>query len=210
MRTEELIRALVADNKQPVVPISRKLLIAVLSGMGLSAMLFAITLHVRADIWKAIGTVRFDFKLVATLTLAVTAALGLPQSARPQEESVSAWTLAVAPLLVAVAVAVDLLMGPHEWLRRLIGQNALHCLVLIPMLSLAPAIAMLLALRSGAPLNPEAAGARAGLLASGLGATLYALTCPDDSPLFIATWYTIATGAVTALCAYIGRYALRW
>jgi hypothetical protein len=101
-------------------------------------------------------------------------------------------------------------MGPHEWLRRLIGQNALHCLLLIPMLSLAPAIALLLALRSGAPLNPKAAGARAGLLASGLGATLYALTCPDDSPLFIATWYTMATGTVTALCAYIGRYALRW
>ncbi|HXR91213.1 MAG TPA: NrsF family protein [Steroidobacteraceae bacterium] len=210
MRTEALIRALVADNKRPVVPISRMLLMAVLSGMAFSAVLFGITLHVRTDIWKAIGTVRFDFKLVVTLTLAVTAAMGLPRSARPQDGNGSPWTLAAAPLLVAVAVAVDLLMGPHEWLRRLIGQNALHCLLLIPMLSLAPAIALLLALRSGAPLNPKAAGARAGLLASGLGATLYALTCPDDSPLFIATWYTMATGTVTALCAYIGRYALRW
>ena len=118
--------------------------------------------------------------------------------------------LAAAPMLVVVAIVVDLLTGPREWLRRLIGQNALHCLLLIPMLSLAPAIALMFALRTGAPLNPKAAGARAGLLASGLGATLYALTCPDDSPLFIATWYTIAAGAVTALCAYIGRYVLRW
>ncbi len=116
----------------------------------------------------------------------------------------------MAPLLLAAAVALDLATGEREWLRRLVGQNALHCLLLIPMLSFAPAAALLFTLRSGASLDPTATGARAGLLASGLGATLYAVTCPDDSPLFIATWYTIAVGAVTAVSAYVGRYALRW
>jgi hypothetical protein len=210
MRTEALIRALVADNNRAVAPISRALLIAALTGLLLSAVLFTITLHVRPDIGKAIRTVRFDFKLMATLTLAVTAAMGLPRSARPQERNAPVWGLALAPLLLAAAVAIDLFTGPDEWMQRLIGQNALHCLALVPMLSVAPAVALLYTLRQGAPLNPTATAARAGLLAGGLGATLYALSCPDDSPLFVATWYTIAVGAVTAMCAYIGRYLLRW
>jgi hypothetical protein len=45
------------------------------------------------------------------------------------------------------------------------------------------------------------------LLAAG---TLYALTCPDDSALFVATWYSIAIIAVTATTACVGPRILRW
>jgi NAD(P)H-dependent FMN reductase len=50
----------------------------------------------------------------------------------------------------------------------------------------------------------------AGLVAGGLAAALYATQCTDDSPLFIATWYSIAIGAVTVLGAVLGRHQLRW
>jgi hypothetical protein len=93
---------------------------------------------------------------------------------------------------------------------RLIGHNATHCLSLIPMLSLAPAASLLLALRHGAPARPGLAGAIAGLVAGGFGASLYALTCPDDSTLFVATWYTIAIAVVTAVSSFIGARFLRW
>jgi hypothetical protein len=43
-----------------------------------------------------------------------------------------------------------------------------------------------------------------------VGAALYALSCPDDSPLFVATWYSIAIAVVTAASAYIGSRTLRW
>ena len=42
------------------------------------------------------------------------------------------------------------------------------------------------------------------------GATLYAFHCFDDSPLFVATWYTLATLVVTAAGALVGRRLLRW
>ncbi|NJO33150.1 MAG: DUF1109 family protein, partial [Rhodospirillales bacterium] len=54
------------------------------------------------------------------------------------------------------------------------------------------------------------AGAVAGLLASGLSAALYATHCPDDSPLFVAVWYTLAVGAVVVVGALAGRRVLRW
>jgi len=99
---------------------------------------------------------------------------------------------------------------PGLWLSRLVGHNAGHCLSLIPFLSGAPALCLLLALRHGAAAQPVFAGAIAGLVSGGVGSLLYALTCPDDSPLFVATWYTLAITMVTSVTAYAGRRLLRW
>ena len=40
------------------------------------------------------------------------------------------------------------------------------------------------------------AGAIAGIAASGIAAAFYALDCADDSPLFVCTWYPLATLAI--------------
>jgi hypothetical protein len=38
---------------------------------------------------------------------------------------------------------------------------------------------------------------------------MYAAHCTDDSPLFVATWYTLATALVTAIGALLGVRFLR-
>src|SRR5262249_19438975 len=65
-------------------------------------------------------------------------------------------------------------------------------------------------MRAGAARSPAFAGAAAGLLASGLAATLYATHCVDDSILFVALWYipTIALAALIGFAA--GSRLLRW
>jgi hypothetical protein len=54
------------------------------------------------------------------------------------------------------------------------------------------------------------AGAVAGLAAGGIAATLYAAHCTDDSPLFVATWYTLAIAILTGTGAFAGRVFARW
>ncbi|PRD40724.1 hypothetical protein C5748_25375 [Phyllobacterium phragmitis] len=49
------------------------------------------------------------------------------------------------------------------------GQNARHCLTIIPLLSVFPMICLLVAMRHGAPENPELAGAAAALVSAGDG-----------------------------------------
>ena len=49
-------------------------------------------------------------------------------------------------------------------------------------------------------------GAMAGAAAAGVGALVYASSCPDDSPLFVATWYPLAT----LICMGAGALAGRW
>jgi hypothetical protein len=119
--------------------------------------------------------------------------------------------IAIAPALLAVAVVVELLVLPEsQWLPRLVGVNARLCLTLIPLLAAGPLACLLAALRQGAPSRPGLAGAVAGLAASGIAASFYAAHCTDDSPLFVMTWYLIATLIVTMAGYLIGRRLLRW
>jgi hypothetical protein len=119
--------------------------------------------------------------------------------------------LAVVPALLAAACLVELLVVPATlWGQRLIGSNAVFCLKSISFLAAAPLAGTLLALRQGAPENPGLAGAAAGLFAGAIGAMCYATHCPDDSPLFVAAWYSLAIAFVAMAGALAGRRLLRW
>jgi hypothetical protein len=119
--------------------------------------------------------------------------------------------LAIAPVLMAIAVIAELIaVQPEAWQARAIGTNSMVCLFYIPVIGIGPLGVFLLALRHGAPTRPAMAGAVAGLVAGGMAAVFYAAHCTDDSPLFVATWYTIAiTGLALAGAACASRLA-RW
>ncbi len=211
MKTEELIRVLAWDGAHPVQPIHRSLLWALVLGAALSATLFAIVLHPRPDIGAVILTPRFLFKLVAMLALAVTSGALLAEAARPLPRFRGKSALLVAPVLLLAGVVVELFITDTQtWRAHLVGRNAAHCLSLIPLFALAPAACLFFILKRGAPARPALTGAVAGLVSAGVGAMLYALSCPDDSPLFVATWYSIAIAIVTLVSSYAGSRALRW
>ena len=90
------------------------------------------------------------------------------------------------------------------------GVNGVMCLASIIFLSVLPLAATIYALRQGAPMSPALAGAAAGLLAGALGATVFAMNCTNDSPLFVAIWYALAIGFMSMFGLLIGRHALRW
>ncbi len=214
MRTEDLIYALAEDHAARPQPgsLQRTFGVAVAVGLTIAAIAFALTLGVRPDISRAMQTWRFDFKLVMTATLAITSAWLVWRLSRPAVDARPAeMAMAMAPLLLLCAVIYELWSVPEpEWLPRAIGSNSVACLLSISFLSLAPLGGAFYALRQGAPLRPGFAGAAAGLLASALAAMLYALHCPDDSPLFGAIWYSAAIALVTVTGMIAGRRFLRW
>jgi hypothetical protein len=214
MKTEDLINALAEDHAARPRPgsLRQTFFAAVALGLVIAAIAFALVLGVRPDIALALKTWRFDFKLVMTVTLAFTSAWLVWRLSRPAIDPRPAeLAMAIAPLLVLGAVTYELWSVPRpEWLPRAIGSNSVACLLSISFLSLAPLCGAFYALRQGAPLRPGFAGAAAGLLASALAAMLYALHCPDDSPLFGAIWYTGAIALVTTAGTIGGRRFLRW
>ena len=212
MRTEDLINALVADLTVSHAPFRRILLGGMALGAIIAAGEFLFLIGVRPDIGHAMETARFLFKLFVTLCLAATAARLLSRLATPGVETgVWAWAWLAAPMLLMAAVIAELIVTPQTaWSSRLVGTNARFCLMLIPFLSIGPLACILAALRQGAPTRPGLTGAVAGLVASGVAATLYASHCGDDSPLFVATWYSLAIGAVALVGYVIGSRVLRW
>jgi len=212
METDQLIRTLAADNAQRERPVGFVLAMALLAAAPVSvAMLFA-GLGVRPDFMTAMRNPFFDLKFVVTLALAIPAIAFSLHLSRP-EASLRGWKwLLLIPVGLLLAGIASEMMMPQRlpMMTRLVGNNSRLCMTAIPLMSLPLLVAALIGLRHGAPTRPAVAGAIAGLLSAGLAATLYASHCTDDSPLFVATWYTIATALVTAIGALAGSRVLRF
>ena len=211
MKTNQLVDALVADGTAGTRPIARSLLLALAAGAALSLVVFFLTLGIRPDIRPALATWRFDLKIAAAVLGLALAFAVCRDCARPDMPRHPLRRLLPLLALLVAAVGVELALVPEaSWRQRLVGSNALICLPMVPILSLAPLAAVLWMLRRAAPASPALAGAAAGLVAAFSGATLYAFHCFDDSPLFVATWYSLATLIVMAVGALVGRRLLRW
>jgi hypothetical protein len=212
METDQLIRTLAADNAQQARPVGFVLMLALLAAAPVSVAIFFAELGVRPDVMTAMRNPFFDLKFAVTLALAISAIAISLHLSRP-EASLQGWAwLLLIPVGILVAGIGGEMMMPQRlpMMTRLVGSNSRTCLIAIPAMSLPLLAAALVGLRHGAPTRPAVAGAIAGLLSAGLAATLYASHCPDDSPLFVATWYTIAAALVTAVGALAGSKVLRF
>ena len=167
---------------------------------------------IRPEVMKAMHNPFFDLKFAVTLALAAAGIAASLHLSRP-EVSLSGfgWLFVIPAGLLAAGIAGEAMMPQRlPMMTRLVGHNSKVCMTAIPLISLPLLAASLLGLRHGAPARPAVSGAIAGMMSAGLAATLYASHCTDDSPLFVATWYTIATALVTALGALIGSKVLRY
>ena len=212
MDTDQLIKTLAADNSHRARPVGFALMLALLAAAPVSLLMFFTELGIRPDVMTAMRNPFFDLKFLVTLALALPGialalALSRPEVSMPRW----AWLLLIPIGLLGIGIAGEMMLPQRlPMMTRLIGSNSRVCLAAIPLLSLPLLAAALIGLRHGAPARPAVAGAFAGLLSAGLAATLYAAHCTDDSPLFVATWYTLATALVTAIGALAGARVLRF
>ena len=212
MDTDQLIRTLAADSAYRLRPMWLALTLALVSAAPITIAIFFWRLGVRPDVMTAMHNPFFDLKFAVTLGLAIPAIAISPHLSRP-EASLRGWLwLLVIPVGLLVAGIAGEMMLPQRlpMMARLIGSNSRICLTAIPLMSLPLLAAALIGLRHGAPSRPALTGAIAGLLSSGLAATLYASNCTDDSPLFVITWYSIATAMVASIGALAGNRLLRF
>lgn len=212
MKTDDLIHAIAEDATPAGLHPQRRLALALTGAVAAAAILFWLLLGPRGNALASLAEPRFVLKFVVTLGLAAAATGLVLRLIRPGAPP-GLWrsALLLAPGLLLIGIAGELLAVPAErWMTVLVGVNARVCLTYIPLMGLAPLGLILLALRSGAPTRPALTGAVAGLIAGGISAAFYAAHCPDDSPLFVATWYVLAIAMLMALGALLGRRLLRW
>ena len=212
MKTSEFIAALAADPVPEPIRLGRRVAAALAIGFVGSAALYFAMLGPRPDVVAACSSMRFWLKFVDSFAFALPSLLLTLRLARPDAKPAALALWLIAPfILLAAGVTVELLVVPQsEWMSRLMGHNAMHCMITIPMLAAPILAALIVALRAGAPLHPALTGALAGAASAGIAALLYASSCPDDSPLFVATWYPLATLICAGVGAMAGRRFLQW
>lgn len=212
MKTEHLIRALAAD-KEPSGPAPAAVLgFAAATGFVVSAVLFAVFVGLRPNLTAAAHSLPFMLKPVEMGLLVVASAVALVRLAKPGASLGRTVIVgALVPAIMVAALAVELVTVPRaEWLNRLAGVHWYICVMNMVLLALPMLAALLFGLRYGAPTRPMLAGAGAGLLSGALSASLYISHCPDDSPIFVAAWFTLAILTATGIGAIAGQRVLRW
>ena len=212
MRTSELIAALAADPVPEPVHLGRRFFGAAALGVLGALALYVVFVGPRPDFAEAVRTIRFDLKFVNAAAFALPSLMLLFRLARPDARPGALALWLFAPLvLLGAAVAVEMMVvPPGKWLSRLVGDNWMYCSTMIPMMAAPILAALIVAMRAGAPLHPGWTGALAGAASAGAAALLYASHCTDDSPLFVATWYPVATLVCAGAGALLGRRFLAW
>jgi hypothetical protein len=207
MKTENLIAALAADNRREQPP-RLVLWAALLLALAAVVLVVRVTLGFRDDLLQSLG------EPLSVMRLVLTAARGLlgVTLARPEGRSLARlWPVAIPAAVALALLAWAYASTPAEGRQMaLVGKTMVTCLVMIPLLSVLPVAAIMVALRKGATTVPALAGFAAGLGGGGLAAMAYALHCIEDNPLFYVTWYGLAIGGVTAVSTLIGARVLRW
>lgn len=213
MKTDDLIARLAGQAGGPVqAPMAQLAARAILFGMVISAVVFAVVLGPRPDLAEA---ARHPVTLAKTVLPLLLGALGVPlavRAARPGAAPGLAggiiWLLPVTALALFVwSVATT---PSADWMITLRGHSIPVCLPMIVVLSLPVLVFLFRALRQGAPENPGRCGALAGLAAAGFATTLYSLFCNEDAPLFYVVWYGVGIGIVTLAGYQAGKRFLRW
>ncbi len=212
MKTSEFIAALTADPIPEPIRLGRRVAVALVIGLVGSLTIYALLMGPRPDIADAARTVRFNLKFVDAFAFALPSLLLTLRLARPdaRPKAFALWLLAPLILLAAGVVVELIVMPSNEWMSRLVGHHSMFCMRMIPLLAAPILGALIVALRAGAPLHPGWTGALAGAGSAGIAALIYASHCPDDSPLFVATWYPLATLICVGVGALAGRRFLVW
>lgn len=212
MKTDLLIKAMAKD-----ATIARNLVPGrTCAAVGISLLVlgavFVLRLGFRPDLVTREAQLATTIKLTFTISLSMASLFLLLQEAVPGKRNSRSLLLLLLPLVILLLESAFEFWsyGLGGWQDRLIGSNGLQCLAFIPALASVPLVGLIAVLRAGAPIRPGLAGMLAGVAATGIASTFYALSCPDDSPLFVAFWYGIAIGVVAIVGMLAGRVFSRW
>ena len=213
MTTDAAIAAMALDL-QPVRrhALGGRLLVGMLGG-GLATMAaIAMLLGFRSDLPVAVHGFAFWMKWAYTMTLGIAAIAMTARLARPEPVRLNRFWPLILPVaaLAVVSTAQLARVPPGDWRALWLGRSWTMCPLLVLTLSLPIFAGLLWSFRRLAPTRLRAAGAAAGLSAGAWSATLYGLHCPEVSPVFVLTWYSLGIGLAAGLGALVGPRVLRW
>jgi hypothetical protein len=216
VNTDRLID-LLSTNLEAVgrVHFGKTLLLAITVGAAAAFGLMLATIGPRTDLASTAHLSWTAVKLLFAVSVIGTATPLLLRSMRPGLEEETRAGIIFLPFLTAIvaALATLLFVTPQTWSEMLRGATSVspaRCLFSIIVFAVVPFAALIWAIRQGAPTRLSLSGAIAGVIAGGLGAAAYSLSCRSDTIPFIAICYSLAMAFCAFIGAQLGPRVLRW
>ena len=211
LRTDDLIKALAADAPSVSrLGMMSALALAMIPAAALSFLILLASVGVRPDLAAAFLGGPVAFKFAVTITLAVSALLLSVRISRPDQNPHIPFYLLPPILLVLCGLLFEVVATRTGVKTAMLENTPAACVGLILLFSLPPLIAAFFIMRRGAARHPAFAGAATGLFAAGIGATVYALHCPNDDAIYVGVWYGLAAAIAAGVGALLGRKILSW
>lgn len=177
-----------------------KVTTAIASGAALSLGFIAFTLGIRPDLQDADVMAFVAAKLVFSLGVVTLSSVFLARLAPPGLQRRSTLALTAMPFLGVMILAVAGMAADPNWEQMISGDQWRECVLSVPIITVAPFVAIMWAARLAAPVNPVLTGAIAGLTASAVSVTAFALHCTIDPAPVVALWF----GGTGILCMLSG------
>lgn len=213
MKTDDLV-AMLATGVAPVAPraATRRLTAGLAVGLVLSVAIMAVEYGPRRDLVQALFWPMLWVKLLFPACVAAAGFVMMQRLARPGVRVRRAWLGAVLPVALIWGMGLAAWFGApaEERMPLLMGNTWRTCVFSIGLIGLPVFVAGFAVLRTMAPTRPALAGAAAGMLAGGAGATVYALHCQELMAPFLAVWYVAGIALPVAMGALLGPRLLRW
>jgi hypothetical protein len=212
MKTADLIAALASEAAPtPPAPVTRPILAACAAGAAATLVLLVLWLGLR-PLADALASRPFWMKAGYTAVLGLAGVLMVRRLARPGGRVGWAPLIALAALAALAGLSgLEMVHArPDQTHALMMGHTARVCSLRILALSAPIYLAAVWVLRRLAPTRLALTGAAAGLLAGGIGASVYGLYCDETAATFVVLWYTAGIAAAAGLGAIAGRWLLRW
>jgi len=213
MKTDHLIHLLATDT----VPVPRhaaatRLALALLVSVPASGLLMLSALGLNPALGQYASLPMFWVKFGMPLLMALAALRLVARLGKPGTGTRPAWLAWAAPIgaMWALGLAAVWQAPAAQWPELVLSRTWRVCAENIAMLSVPAFLAAIWVLRGMAPVRPAWAGAGAGALAGAVGATVYALHCPELAAPFIAIWYVLGMSLPVVAGAALGPRLLRW
>jgi hypothetical protein len=177
-----------------------KVAAAIASGAVISLGFLVFALGIRPDLQDDVVTFFVLAKLFFSLVVVALSSVFLGWFSRPGFELRSTLALTAIPFLGVMVLAVAGMAADSDWEQMITGDQWQSCALAVPIITLVPFVAIMWAVRLAAPVNLAWTGAVAGLAASAVSVTAFALHCPIDPAPLVALWF----GGTGILCMFSG------
>jgi hypothetical protein len=213
MKTHTLIDLLSENNAEANLAAPSTRYTACILGLSVIASVITFMLG-----WRAIDGITSDplqtgyalkvFLGLGTALMGIHAWRGLTNAETSNRQALGLLTRMAAPLILLLWLSLGQQNGDNA--AAAAWRDGLGCIASVWVIGAPLWLALVWHARNRLPTRLALTGGVSAAIASGIGACIFALSCAETAPLYVAVWYGLAIGVSAVIGSLVTPRLIRW